>query len=135
VSYLREIVRPWKLATLAWGVGSLLYGAAVEQAPDWDVGVSLLMAAVAYLSAPQAIRLLGSLEWRKVLLGLALVWFGADGCYAIYWSIKDPVALALMRDANLLPSTCLYLLCGMVWRPRSSLLDGLRAVSAALHFR
>lgn len=135
MSYLREIARPWKLVTLALGIASLLYGAAIEQAPDWDVGVSFLMALVAYLTAPQAIRLLSSLEWKKALLAVALIWFGADGCYAIYWSIVNPVALDLMREANAPASALLYMLCGFLWSPRCSLLDMLRATSAALGFR
>jgi hypothetical protein len=141
MSYLREAARPWKLATLAFGVSSLLYGAAVEQAVDWDVPVSLIMAGVAYLTAPQAIdaleRAIRSFgrDWKALLLGAALVWFGSDGDYWLYWSVVDPQALALMREANAPASTLLYLLCGMLWKPRCSLADMLRATSAALGFR
>ena len=138
-SYLREAARPWKLVTLAWGVGALCYGAATEGAPDWDVGVSLLMAGFAYATAPQAIRALEQgvrkLDWKQLILGLFLCWAGADGLYAAYWAIVDPVALALMREANFLASLCLYALTGYLWKPRCSLLDMLRALSTTLHLR
>jgi hypothetical protein len=141
VSYLTELARPWKVVTLAFGVSTLLYGAAVEQAVDWDNGVSFLMAGVAYLTAPQAVRLIEVFirsrgrAWERLLLAVLLVWFGADGCYAIYWSAVNPVALDLMREANAPASALLFLLCGMLWKPRCSLLDMLRATSTTLHLR
>jgi hypothetical protein len=119
-SYLLGLLKPWRLVTLAFGIAVLLYGAAVEQAPDWDYGVSWLMALVAYTTAPLAIRLLCSLEWKQALLAVALVWFGADGCYAIYWHFVNPRALELMRDANAPASTLLFLLAGVIWRQREA---------------
>lgn len=44
---LHELIRPWKLATLAVGVALLIVGAFYYQALDWDIGVSLTMAALA----------------------------------------------------------------------------------------
>ena len=60
-------------------------------------------------SAPQAVRALEAFvrglfqptfDWKALLLGLFLVWFGADGCYTAYWSIVNPVALEMMREAK-----------------------------------
>ena len=56
-----------------------------------------------------------------MLASLFLVWFGADGCYYLYWSWVNPWALEMMREANLLASVCLFLLCGYLWKPRGSL--------------
>ena len=46
---------------------------------------------------------------------LFFTWFTVDGCYAISWYFKNPVALALMRDANFLASLSLYGICGVGW--------------------
>lgn len=145
-SYLRELRRPWKLFTLYIGIGVLVAGAKFPEtaAPDWDVGVSFLMAGFSYLTAPQAVRAMETffkglfkrrLEWEQLLLGVLLTIVGADSLYAIYWSYYDPKALELMREANFLASVCLYLLMGMLWKPRCSLADMLRELSTTLHLR
>ena len=61
---MSEYLRPWKLVTLALGTGLLVLGAFVEQAPDWDVPISLIMAAAAYLTAPWSLRVLLERRWR-----------------------------------------------------------------------
>lgn len=95
-----ELLRPWKLATLAAGLGLLIGGSFVYNAPDWDIPVSIIMAVVAYLTAPWCMRVLLERRWRAAPLALFLTWFAVDGCYALYWSAVNPRALELMRDAN-----------------------------------
>lgn len=51
---------------------------------------------------------------RDRALALLVTWT-VDGCYALYWSIQDPAALALMRDVNWPTSLCPYWACGLVW--------------------
>ena len=34
-SWLREYLRPWKLATLAFGIALLIAGSFYYEAPDW----------------------------------------------------------------------------------------------------
>lgn len=46
-----ELLRPWKLATIAIGVGLLVAGSFYYQAPDWDIPISFIMALMAYLTA------------------------------------------------------------------------------------
>jgi hypothetical protein len=41
---LREYLRPWKLASLACGIGLLIAGSYYMPAPDWDIPISLIMA-------------------------------------------------------------------------------------------
>ena len=41
-----ELLRPWKLATLARGIALLIAGRFYYQAPDWDVQISLIMASI-----------------------------------------------------------------------------------------
>ena len=53
---LSELVRPWKLATLAMGIALLIVGRFYYQAPDWDVPISVIMALVAYATASWSMR-------------------------------------------------------------------------------
>jgi len=113
--------RPWKLLSFAAGLGLLVAGSYHYRAPDWDVPVSILMATLAYLTAPWSMRALIERRWRDWPLMLFLTWFTVDGGYALYWHFRDPVALALMRDVNFPASLSLYWACGLIWLPRSSL--------------
>lgn len=116
---MRELLRPWKLLTLALGVAALLYGAG--SAPDWDVPVSLLMAATAYATAPRCMRALLYRQWARWPAAVLAAWWGVDGCYAAYWAVVDPAALELMRMANAPASLALYAACGLLWLPRAPL--------------
>jgi hypothetical protein len=126
---MTEYLRPWKLATLAIGVALLIAGSYYEEAPDWDIPISLIMAFFAYLTAPWSLRVIVERRWRWWPAMLFATWFTVDGCYWIYWSIKNPVALDFMRSANWPASLCLYAMCGLVWYYRGSLRELLRAVS------
>jgi len=109
-----EFRRPWKLGTLTLGIGLLWVGSVLMPAPDWDVGISVLMAVSTYLTAPWLIQVLRQLRWRWLPLALLGAWFSVDGVYWLYWSLVNPEAL-FMRPANAFASTFLYLLMGMVW--------------------
>ncbi len=116
-----EYLRPWKLATLAIGVALLIAGSYYYQAPDWDVPISVIMAVLAYLTAPWSLRVILERRWRLWPAMLLLTWFTVDGCYAIYWHFRDPGALAAMRAANFPASLSLYGMCGMLWLYRGSI--------------
>ena len=118
-----EYLRPWKLATLAVGVALLIAGSFYYDAPDWDVPISLLMACLAYLTAPWSLRIIVERRWGHLPAALLATWFSVDGIYWIYWSLKNPAAVAMMRDANFLASLCLYGICGVLWLYRGSLKD------------
>ena len=117
----RECLRPWKLATLALGIGLLLLGAELTPAPDWDIPISFIMAGLTYLTAPCSLRVLLERRWRQLPLAVAATWFAVDGCYAIYWHFVDPAALAFMRAANAPASLSLYGMCAVIWLYRGSL--------------
>ena len=116
-----EYLRPWKLATLAFGVALMIAGALWTPAPDWDVPISVIMPVVTYLTAPCGVRTLVDRRWRHLPLALFLTWLSVDGCYAIYWHFRDPFVLETMRSANAPISLILYGLCGMFWLYRGSL--------------
>ena len=112
---LTEYLRPWKLFYLTIGVTLLVLGSFYYQAPDWDVPISFIMALLAYLTAPWSLRAIVQRSWRKWPMMLLAIWFTVDGCYAIYWHFRNPVALAQMRSANFTASLALYFSCGLLW--------------------
>jgi len=116
-----EYLRPWKLFSLAVGIALLVAGSIWTPAPDWDIPVSLIMAACTYLTAPCSVRALLDRRWRRLPVAAFCTWFSVDGCYAIYWHFRDPAALALMRWANAPASLGLYALCGVIWLHRGTL--------------
>ena len=63
---------------------------------------------------------------------LFATWFTVDGCYAIYWTFKDPAALEMMRDVNFPASLSLYGMCGIVWLYRGSLRQVLSDIKQGL---
>jgi hypothetical protein len=130
-----EYLRPWKLSTLALGIALLIAGAFYFHAPDWDIPISLIMAALAYATAPWSLRVILERKWRLWPLMLLATWFTVDGCYWIYWHYRNPAALQLMRTANFPASLALYGICGVVWLYRGSmkeLLADCRRLLAAL---
>jgi glucan phosphoethanolaminetransferase (alkaline phosphatase superfamily) len=127
---LGEYLRPWKLVTFMLGTTALVVGAFHYEAPDWDVGISLVMAILAYLTAPWSLRTLLERRWRMLPYALFFVWFSVDGSYAIYWHFRNPAALALMREANFAASLALYGMCGVVWLYRGTLRQLLEAARA-----
>lgn len=124
-------MRPWKLLTLALGILLLVIGAEFHIAPDWDIPVSLIMAAMTYLTAPWSIRMLLERRWRLWPLVIFVAWLTVDGSYSIYWYFRNPGVLAFMRDANFLPSLCLYALCGVFWMYRGSMRQAIEALNKA----
>lgn len=132
LNYPSEYLRPWKLVTLALGIGLLVVGSFYYQAPDWDIPISLIMAVLAYLTAPWSMRVLIERRWRLWPLMLFFTWFTVDGCYAIYWHFKDPVALELMRAANFPASLSLYGICGLAWLYRGSLRQLVAAITGRM---
>ena len=116
-----ELGRPWKLATLAVGVAILIVGSFYYRAPDWDVPISLIMAFFSYLTASWSLHVMVERRWKQWPLMIFYTWWTVDGCYALYWYFKNPVALELMREANALASLSLYWMSGLVWYYRGSL--------------
>lgn len=119
---MSEYLRPWKLSSLAIGVGLLIAGAFYYEFPDWDVPISLIMAALAYLTAPWSMRVLLNRQWAKWPAMLLATWFTVDGSYWLYWRFVNPAALE-MRDANFPASLSLYFICGVVWLWQGSLAE------------
>ena len=132
---LAEYARPWKLFTLALGIALLIVGSFYYEAPDWDIPISLIMAILAYLTAPWSLRVIVERRWRLWPAMLFATWVTVDGSYWLYWHFKNPVALELMREANFFASLALYGMCGIVWLYRGSLSELLSETRALLRLR
>ena len=118
---MNEYLRPWKLVTFTIGLALLIVGAIYDQAIDWDIPISLIMATCAYFTAPWSMRVLLERRWRQFPLMLFATWFSVDGCYWLYWREMKPAVLEIMRSANFPASLALYGLCGAIWLYRGSL--------------
>ena len=129
---MTEYRRPWKLFSLAAGIGLLIAGSFHYEAPDWDIPISLIMAVFAYLTAPWSLRVIVERRWNMWPAMLLATWFTVDGCYWLYWRFKNPVALEMMRDANFLASLVLYFMCGLVWYYRGNLRELYAEVSGRM---
>ena len=105
----------FKNVTFLIGLSWLIYGALTYGYPDWDVGVSLIMAFATYFTADKVVMAIRNLEWRRWPLMLFYTWFAVDGTYLCYWIVKDRVILLQMRDSQWPFSLCLFLLMGVVW--------------------
>jgi hypothetical protein len=127
--------QPWKLVSFAAGLALLIAGSFHYHAPDWDVPVSILMAMLAYLTAPWSMRTMIERRWRDWPQILFLTWLTVDGGYALYWHFRDPAALAMMRDVNFPASLSLYWICGLLWLPRGSLAEIVQSLRNARRIR
>lgn len=120
---MTEYTRPWKIVTLLIGIALLIAGSYFYQAPDWDIPISFIMGLLAYFTAPWSMRVLLERKWKLWPAMLLATWFTVDGCYAIYWHFKNPIALEQMRDANFPASLSLYGMCGVLWLYKGSLAE------------
>ncbi len=102
-----------KNITFAIGLSWLIYGALYFQYPDWDIPVSLLMAALTYMSADWVMMAIRMRNYRRWPLALFFIWLSVDGVYWAYWHMTDPSVM--IRDGQWPMSLCLYLLCGILW--------------------
>lgn len=124
-----ELLRPWKLTSLCFGIALLIYGSYYYSAPDWDIPFSIIQAIETYLTAGWSMRVILDRRWKLLPLALFFIWFTVDGSYWMYWSIKDPVALEAMRRANFFASLSMYLGMGVIWMWNGSLREFISPIS------
>lgn len=132
---IAELLRPWKLISLSIGLGLLIFGSYFYDAPDWDVPISIIMAGLTYLAAPATIRILLYRRWSLLPATLLIMWFCVDGCYWIYWTVRNPHVLPLMREVNFFASSALYGICGVIWLYRGTMHDLTISARRVLHLR
>ena len=118
---MSEYLRPWKLATFALGVALLIEGAFYFKSYDWDAGISVVMATLAYVTAPWALRVVLERRWKALPAALLGYWLTVDGSYVAYNAWAGHPVSAEFRRANFFASSVLYLACAILWLPRKSL--------------
>jgi len=123
-SYVEELVRPWKLVTLAISMSWLFYGAIFYNIQDWDVGVTLLMGGLTYLLAPWSVYIiLSAIRYRPkfwylhIAIALLVALFVVDWSYMAYHTI---VGNQTFREENFYASAPLYFMAGAFWLYRGS---------------
>lgn len=121
-----ELLRPWKLATLGIGVALMIAGVFYYRISDWDVGISIVMPVLTYITAPWCVRVFLGRHFRLYPAALFWTWFTVDG---IYWFYHRFVGNEMLRTENLATSTPLFLLMGCFWLYRGSLRDFQRALA------
>ena len=104
----------WKRSTFAIGLGWLLWGALFFDYPDWDVGLSLLMASFTYMTADWAVITMMQRRFTQWPLAIVSAWWCVDGSYWLYWTLVRPEVM--IREGQWATSLCLYLLCGFIWQ-------------------
>lgn len=104
-----------KNVTFLIGLFLLLVGATIWDYPDWDYGISLIMALFTFMTATYAFDAFVLRQYRKWPLALFFTWWAVDGCYSVYWFLVNPATLELMRGANAPASLALFLTCGLLW--------------------
>ena len=102
-----------KNITFALGLSWLLYGATNYEMRDWDVGVSLVMAACTYASADWAVGVLYRLQFKQWFKAVFLTWFSVSASYTSYWLLMGHTEY--MVPGQWKASLCMYLLAGVIW--------------------
>lgn len=131
----KEYFRPWKLVTFACGLGMLIAGALYYKSSDWNVGISVIMGTLSYISAPWVFYVVKSRHWRRLPEAFFVYWFTVDGSYVIYNAYWGYAIGPNLRLANFFASSLLYLLCGWLWSPQMSFREFLSEISKAVNIR
>ncbi len=114
----RELVRPWRLAALAVGIGILIAGSHLTPSADWDYPICFIMGLWSYVFAPWTVRALVYLDWKRLPLAWLFAWAGIDGVYSLYWWLRGFDALQAFRGPNIAYSAPLYFIFGLAMNLR-----------------
>lgn len=109
---MSEYLKPWKFMAFISGMIWLIAGSFITEYPDWDIGICLVMGITTYLVHPWALRFT---SFGDAAISVALCVLCVDTFYVIYWYIKNPLVLQLMRDAQWPLSLCYYLAAVGIW--------------------
>lgn len=73
-----------KNTTFTIGLAWLLYGALAFGYPDWDIGVSLVMAGSTYFCAEWVVTAIVTRQHRRWPIAALATWWCVDGSYWLY---------------------------------------------------
>lgn len=117
--YWRYLLQPWKVVTFLLAGTGITVIAPYTGDPTWDYFDAAMMAVLTYATAPWAVGTLYRAAREKrhakqAYVALCLWLFSASWCYDLYLVFRDgryPDTWA----ANMVASSILYLLAGMLW--------------------
>lgn len=132
---MNEYLRPWKLITFTIGIILLIVGAFYYNTFDWDVGISVIMGTLTYITAPWVIYIIKSRRWSLFPIAFLAYWVTVDGSYMVYNVCLGHLVGANLRSANFFASSLLYLLCGLLWSHRMNLRELLLELADTVHLR
>lgn len=129
-SYWKELTRPWKLVTFVIAMALLVYGALHLRNPDWDVGVTIVMGGLTYLTAPWSVQTISdSIRYKQrywiyqIIAALFVAFFVIHWSYIIYHALVGNQTMPLL---NFIASTPVYFLAGIVWLYRGTVSEFMR---------
>ncbi len=117
--YWRFLFYPWKLISFLLAITAVTLIAPYSGDPTWDYVDALFMSTLTYVTAPWAVGTLYRLykkwsSWKQAFVAICLWLFSASWSYDIYITFRDGT-YPLTWAANLVLSSGLYLLAGMLW--------------------
>lgn len=114
----REYIRVWKLLFLLFVILFLSVASYLVNLPDWDIGISIIMALLSYFLSPISISYclqLNNFKTIKKILIILIVfgfwWCTVDWIYVAYNEYNNNM---YFRWANMFASTVLYILNGLL---------------------
>lgn len=111
----RELIYPWRLASLVAGLALLIAGSFWFPSEDWDIPICLVMGVPAYVFSPWAFRQIWYLRWKWWPLAALAFWFTVDATYSVYWWCRGFPALQEFRPANFFYCTPIFWISGFFW--------------------
>ena len=111
----KELLNPWRVASLGVGLVLLVLGSVYLPSDDWDVPLCFVMGLPAYVLAPWVVRQAVGLRWKWLLLATFAFWLTVDGTYTLYWWLKGFPHLAEFRPANFFYCTPIFWIAGCFW--------------------
>lgn len=117
--YRRYIFAPWKLATFSIAAISMIVMAPYTGDPTWDYIDAAFMSIMTYLTAPWAVGTLflglkGQSKIAHIYIAACLWMISVSWAYDLYILLKDGYYPPTW-SANIVLSSILYLLAGMMW--------------------
>lgn len=121
---MTEYLRPWKLITLGLGLNAIIVGSIMEHLQQRAIVASVVLALLAYLTAPWGVRVVIERRWRWMPLAAVYAWL----CIVVGFFMWNGPRLGpefedVYRQTNLWQTTRLYLFCGFFWLYRGSMAD------------
>jgi len=117
--YFQFLRMPWKVITFVIAATGMTVIAPYTGDPTWDYFDALFMSVLTFLTAPWAVGILyrafrKQAGWGEAYIAACLWLFSASWSYDLYIVVRDGIYPPTWQ-ANLVLSSILYLLAGMLW--------------------